>query len=257
MQKSIPIQHTRRKNLFPYEIAIPCFNAPEIVNSKTLVLCRAYGIPSTKITLFVETKEKEILLKQQISRKLYGRVVVSQNGISETYTYIYQFYPPGTQVVCMYEECMWFIEYDPERPTRGRPLRSLLRMFRQGFEACTKAKTIFWGIYPIAEAEYFKKHPIQTTLCYTSPAIWGIQIPFCQLPIVSSSTLHHYERILQLYTQYNSIIRLNHVACRYTPQTSEPVSKYDVEALLKKYPEYITLEGTTSIHLRLHDRTKD
>ena len=257
MQKSIPIPLTRRKIQFPYEIAIPCFQDPGIVVSKTLVLCRAYGIPSTKITIFVESKEREQQFKLILPRKTYGRIVVANPGIAATYTYIFQFYPPGTQVVCMYEDCLWFLEYDSESPTKGRPLRSLLLVIRQGFEACIKAKTIFWGIYPIADAQYFKKQSIQTSLCYTSPAIWGLQIPFHPLPSIHSNIVHHYERILNIYSEYQLIIRLNHVSCSYTSHTSPTVPKVDIEELLRKYPDYISIEYGTHPHLRLQDKLKE
>ena len=257
MQKAIPIQLTRRKIQFPYEIAIPCFQEPAIVLSKTLVLCRAYGIPNSKITLFVESKEREHEFKLGLPRKTYGRIVVATSGVAATYTYIFQFYPPGTQVVCMYEDCLWFLEYDSDSPTRGRPLRSLLLILRQGFEACIKGKTIFWGIYPIADAQYFKKQNIQSSLCYTSPAIWGIQIPFHSLPSLQSNVVHHYERILAIYKEYQSIIRLNHVSCSYTSHTSSTVPKFDIEELIKKYPDYISIEVGTHPHLRLQDKLKD
>jgi hypothetical protein len=259
MQKTIPIQLTRRKIQFPFEIAIPCFQTPEVVLTKTLMLCRAYGFPNSKLTLFVETKEREQQFKSELPRKAYGRIVVANPSVAATYTYIVQFYPPGTKVVCIYEDCLGFLEYNKESPTRGAPLRSLLNVLRNGFDACINAKTILWGMYPIADPQYFKTQPIQTQLCYTSPAIWGIQIPFRPLPFITSSSLHHYERILGLYTEYKSIVRLNHVACCYTPHTLDSISKQEVESLLEKYPDYISLEEgqNKQIHLRVHDSSKD
>jgi hypothetical protein len=257
MQKSIPIQHTRRRIQFPYEIAISCFQEPAVVLAKTLVLCRAYGLPASKITLFVETKEREHEFKVGLPRKTYGRIVVANPGIAAMYNYIVQFYPPGTQVVCMYEDCLWFLEYNADAPTRGSPLRSLLGIFRQGFEACMKAKTIFWGIYPIADPQYFKKQSLQGSLCYTSPALWGLQIPFHSLIPIRSNIVYHYERILGIYKEYQTIIRMNHVACKYSSHAANSVPKVDIDWLLQEYPDYISLEQATHVHLRLHDALKD
>jgi hypothetical protein len=257
MQKSISIQHTRKRIQFPYEIAIPCFQEPGVVLAKTLVLCRAYGLPASKLTIFVETKEREHEFKLGLPRKTYGRIVVAAPSIAATYNYIVQFYPPGTQVVCMYEDCLWFLEYDADTPTRGAPLRSLLSVLRQGFEACSRVKTIFWGIYPIADPQYFKKQTIQSKLCYTNPALWGIQIPFQSLVPIRSNIVYHYERILAIYKEYQSIVRLNHISCRYTSHNTHTVPKVDIDWLLEQYPDYISLEQNQHVHLRLHDSLKD
>ena len=73
--------HKTRKNTFPYEVAIPSYKRHEAINEKTLATLKRYGIPASKITIFVANKDEEALYKQSLKPGTYGKLVVGVVGV--------------------------------------------------------------------------------------------------------------------------------------------------------------------------------
>ncbi len=244
MATSVGSHLTRKKQHFPYELAVLCYDSQTSVGKTTLALLHAYRIPPQRITLFVQSKSDEQHILTNVSRHRYGRLIVGERGPQAMETFLHQHYAPGTFLVVLTDSCLGFLD----KTASNGIVKSLLGVIRTGFEVCKSSTSGFWGVYPIAE-EAFLRPTISSKLAYTSPALWG-----CITMPIQYTTQHytHYERILQYYITYSAIIRLNHIAVRCTRVVCS--SQEEATILQGHYPTLISLHTESSgVHLRLHD----
>jgi hypothetical protein len=247
MATSVGSHLTRKKQHFPYEIAVLCYDSPSSVGKTTLALLHAYRIPPQRITLFVQSKSDEQHIVSNVSRHRYGHLIIGERGSQAMETFLHQHYAPGTLLVVLTDSCLGFLD----KTASNGVLKSLLGVIRAGFEACKTSTSGFWGVYPVAE-EAFLRPTISSKLAYTSPVFWGC----ITMPIQYTTHCYtHYERILQYYTTYSAIVRLNHIAVRCTRAIGS--SQEEATAIQRQYPNWVTLNTESSgVHLRLHDITR-
>lgn len=240
MATSIGSHLTRKKQHFPYEIAILCYTIPISV----LTLLYAYRIPPQRITLFVQQKDDELKIQREILRQRYGRLIVGEQGAKALETVVHNHYAPGTLLVVLRDDCSGILDTTQS----NKVLKSLLGLIRTGFEACKTVTSGFWGVYPIAE-ESFLRQTISSKLCYTSPVLWGCIV----MPITFTAEHYtHYERILQYYKVYKKIIRINHISVNYTSTSKDNLQ--EATKVKELFPQYVSLYHEASgVHLRLHD----
>ena len=162
MATSVGNHLTRKKQHFPYEIAVVCYKSP----SSVLSILHAYRIPSQRITLFVQTKQDEHEIQQHISRYRYGHLIVGDKGHRAMETLVHHHYPAGTLLVVLNDSCLGLLDITQT----NKVVKSLLGLIRSGFEACKSATAGLWGVYPINE-EAFLRPTITSKLNYTSPLL--------------------------------------------------------------------------------------
>lgn len=248
MAVSVGNHLTRKKQHFPYEIAILCYGSPDLIGQRTLALLHAYHIPPQRITIFVQSKSDEQQLSQRVQRHRYGRLIVGETGHQAMETLVHRHYVPGTLLVVFDDSCYECIDIS----TPSGSLKSILSLIRTGFEVCKTANSGFWGVYPVAE-QSFLRQTISSKLCYTSPAIWGCIV----IPIQFTTEQYtHVERILSYYHIYSTIVRFNHITVRHTSHRKENI--IEAVQLYHKYPKWTSVHSDSSgVHLRLHDSERN
>jgi hypothetical protein len=244
---------TRKKSSFPYELAIPSYKRHEAIKEKTLATLKRYGIPSSKITVFVANKDEEALYKGSLVPGTYGKIVVGVKGMHDIRNFITGYYPIGTKIVNIDDDIKGFLEYDEGNKRKERPLKSLIGVIKRGFMECEKAKTKLWGVYPVANG-YFMKPKVSTEIRYIIGSFWGCINPGLKGPTgveITTEYKEDYQRSILYYKQFNAVVRLNMYA---------PISAYYTEAggmqevkgrksleekgarwLVKTYPEFAVL----------------
>lgn len=242
-----------RKNTFPYEVAIPSYKRHVAINEKTLATLKRYGIPASKITVFVANKDEEALYKESLKPGTYGKIVVGVKGMHDIRNFITGYYKVGTKIVNIDDDIKGFLEYTETNKRKERPLRSLIGVIKKGFEECEKAKTKLWGVYPVANG-YFMKPKVSTEIRYIIGSFWGCINPGLKGPDgieITTEYKEDYQRSILYYKRWGSVVRLNMYA---------PISAYYTEAggmqevkerrsleekgakwLVKTYPQFAVL----------------
>jgi len=211
---------TRKRNHFPYEVAIPSYKRPETLRDKTLLVLKHYRIPYQKITVFVANKDEEKIYKDTLAPGTYGKIVVGVKGMGAIRNFITDYYPIGTQIVNIDDDIKGFLEYDESKPRKEKPLRSLLAVIKTGFDECKKAHAKLWGVYPVANG-FFMKPKVSTDLRYIIGSFWGCINPGLKHAKVTLDDKEDYQRSILYYMEDDAIVRLNMVS---------PVSSYYKEA---------------------------
>jgi len=241
--------HIRKKTHFPYEVAIITGGNPVLLRDTTLNILKAYQIPYGKITIFIQTKMEEELYKSKLLSSTYGKLIPTCTATrADMYNWIQSYYMPGTPIVYV-KDC---IKYVIESSTAGiQPLKSLIQLIKLGFSECTKLQTCMWGISPTLETA---SNTIQYGLSYLPGSLWGFINPG---PLIQTtqSILEEYERCIQVYKQFGSLIQCSMVVAVECIHLPIPVKSYEkaIQRLIKKYSNYITIQpGSPYTTIMLH-----
>lgn len=243
---------TRKISSFQYEVAIPSYKRHETIKEKTLATLKRYGIPSSKITVFVANKEEETLYKNSLEPSTYGKIVVGIKGMHDIRNFITGYYPIGTKIVNIDDDIKGFLEYDEDAKRKERPLKSLLAVIKKGFAECEKSNTKLWGVYPVANG-YFMKPKVSTDIRYIIGSFWGCINPGIKVVEVTVDDKEDYQRSILYYKEYGAVVRLN----MYAPisayykelggmqedRTMERIEK-SARWIVKTYPEYAVLNAS-------------
>ena len=252
----------RRKEHFPYQIAIPSYNRAETLRDKTLALLKAYRIPAEKITIFVANNEQEDIYKNVLSPNLYGKIIVGVKGLMNIRNFISDYYPIGTPIVNFDDDIKGFLEYSNDAKRNERPLKSLLGVIKYGFEECIKHGASLWGLYPVPNG-FFMKETVSTDLKFCIGSTWGCINTGIKLTM---SEKEDYERTILYYLRDGLVIRLNNVS-PITAYYKEPGGMQEedrkekqneaVKTLLKRYPQFVTQNHSRKSgypEIRIRDR---
>lgn len=221
------INNIRKKEFFPYEIIIEIKDKSETatqLRDTTLALCKAYKIPSNKITIFVETKQIEKQFKETLIPGTFGRII-SENSVNELF-------PLGTPLVFMKSFIKGFYELNAGKK---QPLKSLLAVLKYGFHECEKTNAYLWGVNP----KETLKPSVSTNLNYISDAFWG-----CIHTGISTTldSVSDYERIILSYKSRGAIVRLNMISV--SCGTTKKIKDSDCIRLFKLFPNFVKLKKT-------------
>jgi hypothetical protein len=199
------------KSLGDWRIVIPSYKREETVQSKTLATLKRYGIPASKITIFVANKEQKAVYEAALPRGAVKELIVGEPGLAQVRNYILDYYPKGTKIVMMDDDVTGFVE---RREDGGiRPLRSLNAVINRGFAEAAKAGASLWGVYPVPNG-FFMKPTITTDLKFIIGSFWGIINPGAgeggiRLPM---SEKEDYIRTLMSFDRDGAVVRINYVS---------------------------------------------
>lgn len=264
MSKTASKHQTRKRGIFPYEIAIPSYKRPETLRDKTLAILKAYRIPVAKITVFVADKEQEKIYRETLKPGTYGKIVVGIVGMGAIRNFISNYYTIGTPIVNIDDDIKGFLEYDADKPRKEKPLKSLLAVIKKGFSECEKAGARLWGVYPVANG-FFMKPKVSTDLRYVIGSFWGCINPGVKEIKITLDDKEDYQRSILYYMADGAIVRLNMVApiSSYYKEPGgmqEERTKQRVEKsarwLVKEFPEFAVLNPSKKsgyMEVRLRD----
>jgi hypothetical protein len=234
--KSLPHHHTRKRIQYPWEVCILATSTPSVVKHSTLRVLKNCGIPSSKITVFVQGKEEQYDFQQQLSKGTYGRIVASSDvGICGMLHCIYSFYKVGTPLVL----CRDSIE---KILTGTDTLKSLVSLFQSIFQMCTHEKVGLWGVHPRLNA-FGLKDSVMKGVKQISGAMWGIYNPGVESmkSSVMINTIPEFQSVYQFSKTYGGILRLNSISVKWLPEKYSKQMENEFEILATQYPEYLSV----------------
>jgi hypothetical protein len=119
------------------EVAIPSYRRYDTISSKTLAFLASVSYPADKITIFVADDEEAELYYKNVSRRLYGRLVVGVKGLMEQRNFITQYYP---------EDCI-YIGMDDDVKKIDSALHFII-LIENAVKKLEERKGGLWGVFP-------------------------------------------------------------------------------------------------------------
>lgn len=236
-------------------IAIPSYNRVETLKEKTLSVLKEYGIPKSKIHVFVANSEEEELYKAGVGSEV-GHIIVGIKGLAEVRNFIFDYFPKGQKIVFMDDDVRGLIEYDAgaKRHERKLPLGGLEDVFERGFDECKKAGAQLWGVYPSANG-FFMKPTVTTDLRFIIGSFWGCVNPGKdpKYLLKFGGEKEDYQRTLQFWEADGAVVRLNFISVKTAyykepggmqeggPNTRVGKQRKTVKAMIKRWPQYIKM----------------
>jgi len=238
-----------RKQKDDWIIAIPSYKRPETLRDKTLTVLKKYGIPASKIHVFVANKEQADLYRDTLVAGSYGKLIVGIVGMGAIRNFISDYFPKGKKIVNIDDDIKGFLEFDERVKRHEKELISLKEVIRRGFSECAKAGARLWGIYAVPNG-FFMKAAVSTDLKYIIGSFWGCINPGTKEIKITLDDKEDYLRSILYYKADGAVVRLNNVSAKSSyykeaggmqeERTKERVEK-SARWIVKEYPEYATL----------------
>jgi hypothetical protein len=235
--RSLPHHHTRKRIQYPWEVCVLATSTPTILKHSTLRVLKSCGIPSSKITVFVQGKDEQETFQHQLSQGTYGRIVASPTvGVSGLLHCIYSAYKVGTPLVV----CRDSIEAIHHISV---PIKSLIPLFQSMFPLCTTEKVGLWGVHPSHRA-FCLKDSVSRGVKQISGGMWGVHTPGPAPEFsVTMETIPEFQSVCQFSKVYgNGILRLNSVSVTWRPCPRSKQRDAELERLAEIYPEFVVLQ---------------
>lgn len=193
-----------------FVIAIPSYKRAEILSERTLAMLTGFGISPDKIFIFLSSDDNIDEYKRLCPRHA-GRIVISPNGFLPTMRFLHNYFPVGTNVLCMEDDTreLWIKVDDKKR--RKMEAHEFSRLVGVGFNECVRTGAKMWGLYPVANP-MFMKHKINHGLKF----IFGVFQAFISthnpevlptIPLVADIELS-----IRFFLAYGDVVRFEGVA---------------------------------------------
>ncbi len=195
-----------------WRVVIPSYKREQTVQSKTLATLQRYGIPASRITIFVANEEQRAIYAAALPKGAVKELIVGVPGLAQVRNFILDYYPKGTKIIMMDDDVTGFVE---RREDGGiRPLRSLKAVIDRGFAEAAKAGATLWGVYPVPNG-FFMKPTVTRDLKFIIGSFWGIVNPGATGPggiLLPMSEKEDYIRTLMAWDRDGTVVRLNFVS---------------------------------------------
>ena len=191
-----------------YVVVIPSYDRAETLRDKTLIMLRGYGIPKSRIHIFVANEEQAQIYKEVLPKSDYGQIIVAEKGLMEARNFITRYYPENKPIVSFDDDVS---ELEILRGEKLAHLPSLQDLIKEGFALCRKHHLNIWGIYPVHNA-FFMKNEYSTDLKFLIGHMYGLFNKRDRL--LTTSYKEDYERTLLFATQDGGVVRLNNIVAK-------------------------------------------
>jgi hypothetical protein len=234
MAKVIAKKDSKRKDYFPYEVCIPVKSKenPVQLRDTTLMICKAYRIPASKITIKLAEQSQEAEFRRILLPGTFGKLVVANSA--------YELFPVGTRCIFLSSCLTGIFQVDAENPACKKPAKSLLEILKLGFQECHTKQCNLWTTTKSTTL----KSSISTSLKQISSNLYG-----CILTGIDShlDPEEEIERSILYYQVDKCIVKLNMFSA--TSCKVKKIVQSDIQSLQLNYPEFITMVDTH--HFRL------
>jgi len=233
-----------------WKVVVPSYNRVEGFKTKTLATLQYHKVPADKIYLFVANEEQKKAYEEGLEPGSVGHIIVGIKGLVPVRNFIFDYFPIGTPLVSFDDDVRGFVrlEGDKMRPLRPSEFANLVDM---AFAECKKVGARFWGDYPVPNA-FFMSNTISYDLKFVIGSFWGCFNPGKEVHIdIGGGEKEDFQRAIQFWELDKKIVRLNflsHKTATYNEagglqsdgvQARIDREKATVEAMLKKWPQYI------------------
>jgi len=261
IDKKIAEQYYKKFKL-NYKIAIPSYQRPELIKTKTLQLLESYKIDKNKITIFVANKDEEKLYKKSLNNKY--KIVVGVPTLNGQRSFITKYYPKGTYLMQFDDDltdCL--IKIDDKNLV---PIKDLEKEFIiKGFKICEKLNSNFFGYYAVPNPFFMKKR-IRIKLSYICGGAFGEILTHDKFLETETNHGEDYERSIRYYIKNKKVVRFDYIYFKTKGfigngglQTIR-TKKYIYESIRKiatMFPRYCDMyirKTTGNAELRLRDK---
>ena len=183
-----------------YIIAIPTYKRSALITTHTLNVLYNRKIDRNRIFLFVANENERLDYLNNVSKKLYGTIIVGVIGLRDQRNFITNYFPENTLIVEMDDDIKEVYKLTPDKGNTKEeikknqtliPLKNLDNFFKDAFFRIithdtnlnnTKYKWLqnggggknahIWGVYPV-ENPYFLSNKITDDLRFLVGPLWG------------------------------------------------------------------------------------
>jgi hypothetical protein len=151
-----------------YIIAIPSYNRPKQIQTKTLKYLKECGIDKKLIYIFVANAEQEVMYKEVIPTY---NIVVGELGITRQRNFISNYFDEGQYVVSM-DDDIERLELADHACNCFQPLFNLDDTLKENYQLMLKESRYIWGIYPVRNLFFIRK-PFNIGLAFIIGVCFG------------------------------------------------------------------------------------
>jgi len=229
-----------------YVVAIPSFNRPEIIVSKTLRTLYEGGIPNNIIYVFVADEDEKIRYEKTLPSDI--TIVVGRKGISYQRNFIVDYFPENKAIVSIDDDVDGI--YKRKSDKELEKIICLKTFFKRAFEDLINEGLYIWGIYPVCNP-FFMKNKTTTDFKFIVGTLYGfINRKIDEvLPSIATTEKEDYILSIMYYMKDGGMVRYNDIAVKHKKHSIGGLGKYSnrVEAndiasqyILKTYSNYAT-----------------
>jgi len=176
------------------ELAIPSYKRSKSISEKTLKFLSDVSYPPERITIFVATEQEAQQYYKDLSRHLYGRLVVGQPGLMEQRNFINQYYPEDSILVSM----------DDDIKKIDCPKDNFLDLVRDAVERIHTREAGLFGVLPNDDKRRYKDD-ITTHLSFIIGSFFICRIHH-DIEITYPEK-DDYERSILYFVKYGQVLR--------------------------------------------------
>lgn len=211
-----------KKNIISnkYIIAIPSYNRPELIQTKTLALLHKHDIEPSLINIFVADRQQYEIYNSKIPSHLYNKIIIGLKGLKNQRNFINRYYPEGYHIIEMDDDIDKIVQLNTknnnsttlsqDKSKTLKPIENLNEFIIKAFERCMKDNIFLWGVYPLDNA-YFMTDTITTDLRFIVGPMFGIINRHRSDLKLTIDEKENSERTLQHWTIDGKVLRFNNV----------------------------------------------
>ena len=234
-----------------YVIAIPSYNRPKEILSKTLKTLSNGGIDKNRIFIFVANDEQALLYPSEY------KIVVGVLGIAKQRTFISNYFPENQYIISLDDDVEELQILEQGKLVK---LTDLHIFFLEAYQVLLKEKLFIWGVYPVRNA-FFMRGDTTTGLKFIIGVTYGYinrKLKELEPDIEGKEDI---EQSILYYKHDGGVVRFNHIAVK--TKFNAPgglganrfeMNKFASEKLKEKYPDIVTIffrkNGMSEVKLR-------
>jgi len=220
-----------------YCVAVPTYQRPISLETKTLKTLKEGGVSSDKIYLFVANNQEYDIYFNKIPKNLYNQIIVGELGIRNQRVFISKFFKDQLNIVSCDDDIEEFQRFI-DKKTKEK-VKDVDGMFINNFIELKKHKAYLWGMYPKSNP-YFMNNITRTGLYFCIGVCHGyINRHDPDLyPSVKLEGKEDYEQCIKFYLKDKKILRFDYLSFKTKFNQVGGLGKYRFD-MNKKAQEYL------------------
>ena len=238
-------------------IAIPSYKRSNILPLKTLETLERYGIPRSKIYIFIVPEEE-----QEYKNTCNGyQIVLGVLGLVNQRAFIEQYFPINSLILFMDDDIADIFTVKDSKTRLA--CEDLSETISNGFLKMLIERATIWSIYPVDNTMFmFKSIPITTDLRYMIGAFYGIKNTRDILLV--DDAVEDRERTILRFIRDKKVVRFNRIGMKtkyFAPggmMSADRQIKHKIssENLVQKYPDFCRLKIRKNGYVDCQIKTK-
>lgn len=230
-----------------YVVAIPTYNRPNEVVTKTLTTLQNGHVSANKIYIFVANKEEYERYYSIVPKTMYHKMIVGEKGLTPQRLFITNYFKNGQCIVSLDDDVECFKKL--EVTTKLKIITNLDTFFIDAFARLKKEHLFLWGIYPVANSLFMKHGQPSTDLKFILGSAYGYINRHLSVLTVHLKEKEDIERSILHYNYDGGVLRFNNICIKTKFMTDGGMghiekriknNTYSANYLQKTYPTYVS-----------------